>query len=238
MKLTVFLLAITMCVAAQAQRGTVPRESAQQYPVHTEKQQTGVGVRLLTNSEARKALAIELDRCCLVVEVALFPPKDGSIGVSLDDFVLRSKSKGDELADRPSSPDSVAAMLDDVTVTGRPESNNPEEGRSGAHRTTGVGYESTSVKTPNGSANSRGVTLSSGTSVGVGMGGRKTGPAGSDRDRRTIETELRARELPQGETTTPVSGYLYFPLPSKKDKKAERSLEYTMNGEKIVLTLP
>ncbi|MBZ5522738.1 MAG: hypothetical protein LAP21_10920 [Acidobacteriia bacterium] len=219
MKLTTFLLLVSMCVAAQAQRGTVPRESSQQYPSHAEKQAASIGARLLTQAEARKAFSTDLTHCCLVVEVALFPPKDGTVSVSLDDFVLRTKSKGDELADRPSVPDVVAGMLESQPIPSQPDD------RPGVHQTSGVGYESTSVHTPNGSATSRGVILSTGTTVGVGGGGRGPEPGTPNLDRRMAETELRAKGLPEGESATPVSGYLYFPLPAKKDKKAERHLE-------------
>jgi hypothetical protein len=234
MKLTTFLLVVSMCVSAQAQRGTVPLESAEQYPIHAAQPAVGVGVRLLTQAEAHKTFSVDLNHCCLVVEVALFPQKDGAIAVSLDDFVMRTKSKSDELSDRPFSPEAVVAALEK-----KPELYHPEEGtddRAGVHHTTGIGYESTRVNTPNGKESSHGVILSTGTSVGVGVGGQRPGP--DDRNRHLAETELRAKGLPEGQLTAPIAGYLYFPLPSKKDKKAERQLEYWVNGERIVLRLP
>src|SRR5260221_7566968 len=107
MKLTSFLLTVSMCVVAQAQRGTVPHESVEQYPVHAAQPAVSVGVRLLTQAEVRKIFSADLNHCCLIVEVALFPPKDSGILVTLDDFVLRTKTRSDEFADRPFGPQSA-----------------------------------------------------------------------------------------------------------------------------------
>ena len=51
-----------------------------------------------------------------------------------------------------------------------------------------------------------------------------------------MELELGEKSLPEGSASTPISGYLYFSMPVK-DRKAARQLEYTLNGEKLVLTL-
>jgi hypothetical protein len=53
-----------------------------------------------------------------------------------------------------------------------------------------------------------------------------------------MELELSEKSLPEGTASAPVSGYLYFALPSGKDKKAAHQLEYMLNGSKVVLTLP
>jgi hypothetical protein len=50
-----------------------------------------------------------------------------------------------------------------------------------------------------------------------------------------METELTEKSLPQGVTTAPVSGYLYFPL--AKTKNAAYQLEYTVQGNKVALAL-
>ncbi|HEV2989219.1 MAG TPA: hypothetical protein VG759_12315 [Candidatus Angelobacter sp.] len=62
-----------------------------------------------------------------------------------------------------------------------------------------------------------------------------------DRDRLrptlilAMEQELTEKSLPQGVTTTPVSGYVYFSLPQQKNAKYQ--LEYAIKGNKVTLAL-
>jgi hypothetical protein len=53
-----------------------------------------------------------------------------------------------------------------------------------------------------------------------------------------MELELTAKGLPEASVSSPVAGYLYFPVTKKKNKKAVRQLDYTLAGHKVVLTLP
>jgi len=46
------------------------------------------------------------------------------------------------------------------------------------------------------------------------------------------------KSLPDGKTTLPVAGYLYFPKPSKKTKGAAWVLEWQNTGERVNITLP
>jgi hypothetical protein len=69
--------------------------------------------------------------------------------------------------------------------------------------------------------------------VGIG-GGPK--PASSDKDRAVMETELSEKGLPEGMTSTPVSGYIYFPVTRKKNARLE--LQYKLNGTTVVVSLP
>jgi hypothetical protein len=72
--------------------------------------------------------------------------------------------------------------------------------------------------------------------VGVGVGGqRPPQPGSTEADRRTMELELSEKGLPEGNTASPVSGYLYFTVPKKKNVKYQ--LEYMLNGNKVVLPL-
>jgi hypothetical protein len=50
-----------------------------------------------------------------------------------------------------------------------------------------------------------------------------------------MEQELTEKSLPQGVTTTPVSGYVYFSLPQQKNAKYQ--LEYAIKGNKVTLAL-
>src|SRR5215469_6356575 len=84
MQLRMILAAALICaisVYAAAPKGTVPRASADSYPAHTVHDGLSVGATLLTSDQVRKAFISDLNRCCLVVEVALYPEKDGSVQV-------------------------------------------------------------------------------------------------------------------------------------------------------------
>jgi hypothetical protein len=77
----------------------------------------------------------------------------------------------------------------------------------------------------------------------VGIGGSRPQPGSTDVDRNTMELELGEKGLPEGEASAPVAGYLYFSLPQAKDKTKDKKattyqFEYTLYGNKVVLTLP
>jgi hypothetical protein len=61
--------------------------------------------------------------------------------------------------------------------------------------------------------------------------------SGSDDQTYVIEGKLRGLQLQEGQTTRPVSGYLYFAT-SKKQKAAPFVLEYSRSGERALLNLP
>jgi len=129
---------------------------------------------MLTGGELRKTFKTDVDHCCQVVEVAVYPPTDNAADVELGDFTLHVV--GQEIGSKPSTPKVVAW-------------------RSSRD---------------------------------------------SDRLRPTLiqamERELLERALPLGNTTTPVSGYLYFEF-APKVKNAKYQLEYMANGNKLVLPL-
>jgi len=52
-----------------------------------------------------------------------------------------------------------------------------------------------------------------------------------------METELSEKGLRAGASSTPVAGYVYFPVMLKK-KNASLKLEYKVSGETILLALP
>jgi len=62
---------------------------------------TAIGATMLTPKQAQKTFKTDVNRCCLVVEVALYPLKDGLTEVSLNDFTLRVV--GQDMGARPSS---------------------------------------------------------------------------------------------------------------------------------------
>lgn len=93
MKKTLIAFSI-LCVAAPllaGPKGTVPRNTANQYPVHAQSDGITIGAKLLTRDEARKQFVSDVNRCCTVMEIAIYPDKGKSIDVSLNDLTLRTK---------------------------------------------------------------------------------------------------------------------------------------------------
>lgn len=235
MKLRTLLALGLICaisVYANAPKGTVPRAAADSYPAHTTYQGGTMGALLLTVDQTRKAFASDVDRCCLVVEVAFYPQKDNPVNISLDDFVLRVP--GTDIATKASSAEVLAAKLQkkaSPSSSGGPDVT--------VYPSAGVGYESGGYDPVTGQRRPGGVVTSTGVGVGVGMGGSQPPkPGSSDRDRRTMELELSEKALPEGSASAAVSGYLYFSLPPSKDKKSAHQLEYMLNGEKLILQFP
>jgi len=216
-----FVVIASLAVAAP--KGTVPRSSADKYALHAVRDRFGIGVVALSPEQARKQFVSDVSRCCVVVEVALYPGKDGKLDVSLNDLVLRQNNS--EVGEKPASAKVVATKLQKKAQATRDVSVFPS---------VGVGYGSggydpgTGTRVPGGTYKQVG--------VGVGIGGSGSQPGSSDKDRSTTETELSEKGLPEGSASAPVSGYVYFPVMRKKNQTL--TLEYTVGGEKVQLRLP
>jgi hypothetical protein len=219
------LLSVT-AFSGEGPHGTVPRASAEKYPAHIQQGGTALGAHLLSKSQAQKEFSTDVDRCCVAVEVAVYPRQDGMIEVSLNDFDLREAGK--DIALKPSSAQVVAGKLQP------PKSDQPGDRDIVISPTTGIGYETGGVDPITGQPRRGGVVTSAGVGVGVGKP-RVPDPGTSQADRRTMEMELREKGLPEGNTMTPVAGYLYFAVPQKKRVKYQ--LEYMLGGNKVVLPL-
>lgn len=211
-------------LAVAAPKGTVPRAAVERYPVHTVRDGVGMGVVLLSQEQVRKSFVSDLDRCCVVAEIALYPAKDKALEVSLNDFVIRVS--GTDTAAKAASAKLVAASLQKRAGSDREVSVSP---------TVGVGYESAGYDPITGGRTSGGMTRSAGVMVGIGGSGPR--PGSTDKDRAAMETELGEKGLPEGAASAPVAGYVYFPLAARK-KGTGLQMEYTLNGNKVVLNLP
>jgi hypothetical protein len=217
------LLAIlTLPMLAGDGKGIAPRGSASRYSAHAEADGASIGAVLLTPRDVHKTFSTDLTRCCLVVEVALYPGKDRPLDVSPDDFILRLA--GTDTAAKPSSPRLLATQL---------QKKNANSAGIDPVAEVHVGYESGTD--PMTGQRVHGVEY--GVGVGVGVG-RDPGaaPASTIRDRDVTELELDEKSLPEETARAPVAGYLYFSL-SKDNKKAAHQLEYTLNGQKVSLKL-
>lgn len=218
-------LASVTFLVAEGPKGTEPRLTATAYPAHAEIKGVAVGATLLSADEARRHFVSDVNRCCVVIEVAFYPTKDNPLNLSLNDFVLRIKDT--DVASKPSSAEVIAASLQKKAHADRDVTVSPSYG---------VTYQSGSTYDPvTGSAQGSGVTQTSGVLVGIGRPGPN--PASTDKDRSAMEAELSEKGLPVGTTSAPVAGYIYFPISSKK-KPTAHLLEYKLGESKVVLPLP
>ena len=210
-------------LASAAPKGTVPRSSADKYALHAVREKFSIGVVTLSPEQARKQFVSDVNRCCVVVEVALYPSKDGKLDVSLNDLVLRQNNS--EVGEKPASAKVISSKLQKKAEATRDISVYPS---------VGVGYgnggydPATGTRAPGGTYKQVG--------VGVGIGGSGPQAGSTDKDRAAMETELSEKGLPEGAASAPVSGYIYFPVARKKNQTL--TLEYTLNGEKVQLRLP
>lgn len=215
--LVVVTLVAGAAVAA-GPRGTVPRSDATRYSARATVDGASVGASLISAAQAQREFASDVTRCCVVIEVALYPAKDRPLEVDARDFTLRIA--GTETAVRPSAATTLAVKIQKTA---------PSEREISVHPTVGIGYESgpRTYDPITGGTRGGGVRTSAG--VGVGVGGSR--PASTDRDRETMELELTEKALPEGAASKAVAGYLYFQLPKRKN--AAYVFEYA--GQKLAL---
>lgn len=223
---TVLVGAILLCptfpgdAQQAAPKGITPRESPARYASQAQLEGVALGATLLKRDEVRQAFATDLNHCCVVIEVGLYPENGKDATIARGDFTL--PVAGTDVPVKPSDPKLLALNLQLAT---RAQADTTPHGSVGVTLGTG-GYDPITGR-PLGRAVD--------TSAGVGVGAPGTPP--TDKDRDFMESELAARTLPEGTVSAPVAGYLYFVVSTKKKKIAVRQLEYTLAGHKVVLTL-
>jgi hypothetical protein len=207
-------------------KGIAPRTTAEQYPAHAQREGIAIGAKLLTPEEAHKAFVANVNDCCLVVEVGLYPQQDKPLDVNFDDFKLRVV--GTDTTVRPQTAWQVATSIQKKNDTQHDVSVAP---------TASVGYESGTYIDPVTGQPVRvhGVYTSTGVGVGVDPAGSPT--AAADHELEVMKAEFKEKGLAEGSASLPVAGYLYFPIPKKK-KDAKLALEYMIDEEKVTLALP
>jgi len=216
------MIGIFSLAALAAPKGTVPRGSFDRYALHAAQDGVGIGVVLLAPEQARKRFVSDVNRCCVVVEIALYPDKNKPLAITLNDFSI--SATGSETAAKPATAKVVAATLQKKAANTRDVTVYPS---------VGVGYGSGGYDPATGTRAPGGTYTQVGAGVGIG-GGQQSGA--TDKDLSAMETELSEKGLPEGTASAPVAGYVYFPITRKKG--AALQLTYTVNGQKVVLNLP
>jgi hypothetical protein len=158
----------------------------------------------------RKVFGFDVGRSCLIVEVALYLPKDKEGKVSLGEFSLRVT--GANTAVKPSTATTVAANWQQLFRVQR-------DVKDATFGEVAAGRHSVHVEAQ----------------VGVETVYGPPHPA-SERDRATVGAELKDKGLPEGKASSPVAGYLYFPILSRK-KRTALQLDYETNGSRVILQL-
>jgi hypothetical protein len=218
------LLALWPCARAAGQ-GLPLRGSPDDYSVHQNAPNAAIGANRLKPDQAAKIFSSDVARNYVIVEVALYPKGGTTIDVRLFDFGLRF---GGEQETRPDTPEEAAVPW--------------HENRGVPSRIQTTEEAGVFVATQKDPVTGRRVT-NTGTyeRVGVAAGAPPDQrfpdpPRGPDP--RILEDRLRARALPEGNSTQPVAGYLYFPQPPKKAKDSKLDLTYSKDGSSVMLPLP
>ena len=203
-----FVTAASLAMAGP--KGTIPKASADLYPVHANHNGTRIGAALMSPDEVRRAFGFDVDRSCIILEVALYPPDDKEHKVSQSDFSLRIG--GTNTAVKPSAAKIVAASWQQqfrVQQEVKTELDGEVSlGPGVVHLEGQVRYEK----------------------------GDSPAQPPSERDAATLEAELTEKGLPEGKASSPVAGYLYFPVFQRK-KYTSLQLDYETNGSSVILEL-
>jgi hypothetical protein len=208
--------------------GIRPRTDSAEYPAHASSKGITIAAAALAPDRVKKLFATDLNSAGYVVlEVAIYPEPGREIDASWNDFLLKIGS--DSSGVRPAAPRAIAELIDR-------KYNPPRRNGRGVdvYEGASVGYET--GRDPVTGRQVHGVYT--GTSVGVGSGGPGSYPGPMGPDPRMVRDELEKLALPEGRTTQPVAGYLYFPKPAGKVKKTVFELTYYGEDGKIRVFIP
>jgi len=215
-----------MCIVvglAFAKNGIRPRGSPADYPAHGTSDGVTVAAAVVPPAQVRKLFSADLNGSgYIVIEVAVYPETVSNVDVSSGDFML--SPAGETSAVPPVSAQTIAGVLD--------RKNSPPRIRdTGVDAVVGYG---TGTDPATGQRRS-------GTYTGVAVENGPQGtlsPPSSGPDPWLMKQELEERSLPEGKSTQPVAGYLYFPKLAKKSRNAGYDLTYYGVSNKVRLVIP
>jgi hypothetical protein len=219
----ILLAPVLMSCAFAGDNGIRPRPAASDYPDH----KTAGGIELaavvIRPERAAKLFATDLSKAgYIAVEVAVYPEPGNQANLQSRDFLLRVGSEPATL--RPVSPDTVVGVVQKQHIPRVPTN----------HDVTVYSSETIGYETGNGHGH---VYTASGVGVAVGPQPTPPPPPGSSpADRDVMRQELSDKALPEGKTSDPVAGYLYFPKP--KSMNGTFHLTYYGSPTEIRLDLP
>ena len=204
------LAAILTLALGYAGDGIPPRGAAADYPAHQALDGLSIGAACVSTVNAKQIFGENLDRDGYIAfEIGVFPQEGQQADVSSAGFRLRS---GPDML-RAMSPADVAHAV----YPEKPASSTKVPGNVRVTDTEVIGYESGPVH--------RGVYTASRTDVGVGRNPNEPPPPPPSATPASFREHLESQALPEGYTSRPVGGYIYFRKPTK-DKKAAYELTY------------
>lgn len=156
----------------------------------------------IDRAEITQLVGAELEKHIYVVEVKVRPKGEKPLRINLDDFIILKSDDGQRST--PFAPSQIAASggltLKSQQVGGwAHQGNGPVWG--------GVGRAPSRLPSNGGAIGSQ----TAGTDTGI----QAQTKAGDEKTDNPLLTVLKAKVLPEKETTEPVSGLLYFPLEGK-----------------------
>ena len=216
------ILVLLLTSFAVAQNPPAPRASAKDYQASQVESQYSIGAKVLSKTQVQNSFATPLAGRYVVVEVGFYPADGKILDLQRSNFALVTEDGKSSVA--PSTAEEIASILQKRPANSRDVTLYPS---------ANVGYVTYPVYTGNGNTKQVGGPVA-GAGVGVGVG-KTTSPATTDSDRKTMETELSDKGLKSGDVSSPVAGYLYFPVTGKE--KTSYQLEYRGADTTSKLTL-
>ena len=222
------LLVLLASMLLASSPGIRPRAGLSDYPARGRNTDADAGAAIIDSHEAKKIFAADMSPY-IVIEVGVFPAPGRDVEISPQDFTLLTDP--DSVSTRTADADAVVSVvLHDTTVAPRHQ---PD-----IYTTSEISIAHESYPDPV-TGRRTGVT-GVGTSAGVGVGvpsGPQYPPVSSGATHAQLEQRLWQDSLPDGKTSRPVAGYLYFPRP-KKSKNAQYTLRWDGPAGRANIALP
>jgi hypothetical protein len=217
----IFVVLIGALLAMAGGQGVVPRASVSDYDAHQGAGEATLAGSVLPAKQIEKLFSSRIAKDFFVIEVAVYPDKGRNFDVDWLDFGLKS---GDTVA-HVERPRDVAMAWPERT------------GRVGDKPVTvvtdtGVAYGR--VSDPTGHHSEVGTYEN----VGVTNDPRAAAPPKQGPDALVVEGRVRDKMIPEGQTSAPVAGYLFFPQLKKRHKGDVAELQWSKNRESAALRLP
>lgn len=225
-----FVSAAAMGLLADGGTGIRPRASAADYSAHETAGGMTVAASVVPRNQVRKLFATDLNSGgYIVVEVAIYPEAGHETDIHAGDFLLQVGPNSESV--RAVTPRVIVSSLMRKYAPPAP----PNQGGVSVYTSSTIGYESGGYDPATGQR-TRGVYT--GTGVAVTNAPVPPDPTATYPDPYAMEQELADKVLPEGKTSTPVAGYLYFPKPSRKSKSTSAELTYYGAVRQLKLRLP
>ena len=221
------LLVLLASVLLASSPGIRARTAVSDYPARGHNADAEAGAAIIDSHEAKKIFAADMSPY-VVIEVGVFPSPGRDAEISPLDFTLLTDP--DTVSTRPADADAVASVvLHDASAAPRRQQD--------VYTTTeiSIAHESYPDPVTGRRAGITGVGTSAGVGVGVPSGPQLPAPT-SGATHAQLEQRLWQDSLPDGKTSRPIAGYLYFPKP-KKVKNAQYTLRWDGPAGRVNISL-